>query len=421
MKVDRFWTKEEILEVSITLEEYHRVFTTFWTMASIEWTGEESPIQTAAVRFPEFGKPSLMVNFKFWESLNAVNRIFVIAHECLHVMLDHGIRNAKHVPGATPRLINIAQDITINEIIRDMFDVDREYIQNWEKFCWIDTCFDDWKNVLRHQNFYYYLDLLIKQNKELNVQTLDSHDIQNGCGSGGHAEDILDDIAGRLAQELSWEELQKMISAAEKARGRGVGDSPFSVVLKAMEPSELNFTELTKKLERTAKGGKGEKVSSTFARKDRRFNTLGPQFILPGKLSQPKPDKKLLIATFFDVSGSCMGHFEKFMKISAAFESKPDVFELHQHIFDTKVTPVKTGHKIQIGGGTHFSIIEARCRELAVEKKRYPDCVVVITDGYGNDVHPTFPKRWIWLLTPDGSPSFVSSESQWCRIDKVVF
>lgn len=415
---DLHWTRDELIEVSLMLEEFHKVFQVFWTLASVEWASSNSSIRTAAIIFPPNGKPRMSISHAFWSSLEDDGKLFVIAHECLHVLLDHGLRNARHVPGATPRLINIAQDITINEIIRDMFQFNRDRLAGWEKYCWIDTCFKDWQNIERHQNFLYYLNKLIEQGEDLDMSLLDDH--EHGDGEG-YAEGDPDPAAQTLAQELSWDELQKLIQATEKSSGRGVGTSPFSVVLEAMEPSKLNFAELVAKLKRTAKGGRQEKYKSSFARESRRHNTLGRDYILPGTIAHAKPKQKLLIATFFDVSGSCMAYFTEFMRVAAAFEAEPDLFELRQHIFDTTVTEVETGHKISIGGGTSFDIIERRCQELEKEVGRYPDCVVVITDGHGNRVSPKHAGRWVWLLTPDGSRSYIPSTSQWCPIKKVVF
>lgn len=422
-EVDLMWTRQEKLDVALMIEELHKVFSTFWELSSIEWSSLKSDINTAAIIFPPRGTPRMVINRKFWDALDDDGKLFVVAHECLHVILDHGIRDARHVPGATPRLVNIAQDITINEIIRDMFDYDRNRLIGWQKYCWIDTCFKDWQSVERHMSFTYYLTKLIEQGEDPNTITFDDHQSegQGGGDSGYGDEDAIDNMAGKLAQDLSWDELQKMIASTEKSWGAGVDGSPFTVVLEALEPSHLDFKALVAKLKRTAKGGQDEKAISTFARQDRRYGTLGSHYILPGKLHQPKPKKKLLIATFFDVSGSCMGYFNEFMRVAGAFEAEPELFELRQHIFDTRVTEVQTGHKISVGGGTYFNIIEHRCQELEKEVGRYPDCVVVITDGEGNRVSPKHPGRWIWLLTPNGKRSYISSESQWCPIKKVVF
>src|ERR1035437_9214279 len=119
----RSLTNEEYLEILTSIEDYHKVFFTFLEMASIKLTDE---IKTACVRLPKNGKPELSINEDFWKGLSLRERLFVVCHECLHVLLDHGVRNGMDVPGATHDLVNIAQDITINEMIVDLFNYDRE-------------------------------------------------------------------------------------------------------------------------------------------------------------------------------------------------------------------------------------------------------------------------------------------------------
>ena len=36
----------------------------------------------------------MLINPKFWDSLNYYNKAFVIAHECLHIILNHGKKEA---------------------------------------------------------------------------------------------------------------------------------------------------------------------------------------------------------------------------------------------------------------------------------------------------------------------------------------
>jgi hypothetical protein len=53
----------------------------------------------------------------------------------------------------------------------------------------------------------------------------------------------------------------------------------------------------------------------------------------------------------------------------------------------------------KIGGGTRFDAIEESA--LSKGKDAYPDLVLVFTDGDSTLRPPTFPDRWVWILTKD--------------------
>lgn len=418
LKEGRLLTREEVEEIARSIEELHAVFQVFWGLASIEYLPNRHKLRTAAVCFPRGGKPRMALNYGFWNSLDDDGKLFVIAHECLHVLLDHGLRNAKSVEGATPKLVNIAQDIAINEMIRSLFHFNRDRIQGWQKYCWIDTCFDDWQNIERDQSFVYYLKKLIEQGKDIDPEILGAHEEE--LADFGASDDN-DEVptAERLAQDLTAAELEALIKASEKSEGRGNELSPYNAIIEARQPAKLDIKDLVEKMKRSASGGHNVKIIDTFAREDRRFGNLGRDFILPGKRQEPKPKKKLLTATFFDVSGSCMSYFNKFLAISQAFADEPEYFDLRQHLFDTKVTEFQLGDKLGVGGGTRFDIIEIRCQELAEEYGRYPDLVVVVTDGDGNSVRPEHPGKWLWILTKQ-KLSYVPNESRWVMQNRVI-
>lgn len=402
-------------EISLNLEQFHRVFDVFWTLSSIFWVPAKSNIKTAAVCFPPGGRSHMMINPKFWNGLNEDEQLFIIIHECLHVMLDHGIRNAKNIPGATHRLINIAQDITINEMIVDLFGFARGLMREWRKYCWIETCFEDPSKIERNQVFEYYLKKLIENPPPEGMETIDEH----GDGFGGFDDGGPDPMAQELGQYLSWDELQALIKSMGKEHGRGIGLSPFQVVLEQREPEKLDFNTIVKKLKRS-KAAKDGRMVETWQRQERR---VGGQttMILPGH-DEGKPHKtKLITLLFFDVSGSCMAYLEHFNKCRLAFEKEERLFDIRCYKYDTSVKEVKPGEKIGVGGGTSYDIIETECLKVEAETGRYPDCVVNLTDGAGNAVNPKHPNRWVWLLTPGAVRTYIHERAAAWPLDKVTF
>lgn len=394
-------------------------------MASIEFTDS---IPTAAIRFDTKGggKPMLLLNEEFWNKHNHREKLFIICHECLHVLLDHGTRDGMDVPGATHELVNKAQDITINHMIVDLFNYDRDDFREWKKYCWIETCFTNHQVIRRNENFYYYLEKLIedpKSKEEGGAQTLDQH------GDPGSQTEVEKkarrEIAEDIAKELDPKQIEDVIkalpedSAGQAGSFRGALEAIFEAKTKKLK---LNFTLLIKKLKRTRLRFV-EKDQETFVRENRRFDDISRKGLnLPGEHVVQGPIKdRLLTALFMDVSGSCMTYFPLFQQIHKAFAEERDTFDLRSFVFDTTVQEITPGMPLRIGGGTAFDIIEKKVLELQAEYKRYPDCVIVVTDGEGYNVKPKAPTRWIWLLTPPASKQYIPLGSRWWLVSQVEF
>ena len=423
---------EEKRQISLDLEQYHRVFDVFWTLSEIFWIPANHQIKTAAVAFPKGVPAMMMLNVAFWDSLNEDERLFVVLHECLHVMLNHGMRNAGHVEGATPRLINIAQDITINEMIVEMFNFPRGLLRGWERFCWIETCFDNPAQIEQHQVFEYYLHKLIENPPPDDVVTFDDHEGLGDGGMGGLggsagfdlSDPDPDKFAQHLAQELSWDELEKMIKSFgdEEGMSRGIALSPFKTVLEQRTPPKVNFNQLVRNLIRS-KLSRDAREQDSFAREDRRLSSLGSSMSLPGRMPIKPDGKKLITAMFFDVSGSCLPHIQRFFDCVGAFEKEEKMFDTRTFAFDTRVKELKRGKapEAEVGGGTAFDIIEEKCREIELEDGQYPDFVVVLTDGAGSKVNPKHPGRWCWLLTKGATRMYVHPLAKAYPLASVVF
>lgn len=423
-------TDDEMLEIAASLEDYHKVFYIFWELSSVTF---DDTVPTACVSFPKRGKPEMKLGEKFWLGLNLRERLFVICHECLHVLLDHGIRNGMDVPGATPELVNKAQDITINEMIVSLFGYNRTDLRGWEKYCWIDTCFKDPSKIKHNETFIYYLKKLIEDppkggDSGNGPKTLDEHD-NKGDGTPTDPEenenDNKDGFAATLAEDLTVDEIEEIMKAVPASSGGTMRGTLEAIIEKKIKKMKIKFANLIRKLKKSSMK-EIERDMDSFTQEDRRFGDLLrrlPDVSLPGKavVARPSPDR-LLTAVFMDISGSCMSYFEIFKKVFAAFDEERDIFDTRLFIFDTSVVEVHPGQTISVGGGTYFNILEQKCLELEVEVGRYPDCVVVITDGWGNAVSPKAASKWIWLLTPtDWTATLIPINSRKFFINQITF
>ncbi len=429
----RPFTDEEMLTVAASLEDYHKVFFTFWEMSSVRFSDR---IPTACVQFMPTGKPEMLISETFWDSLNLRERLFVICHECLHVILNHGVRNGSEVPGATHALVNTAQDITINEMIVDLFGFNRDDLREWKKYCWIDTCFDDPTVIKRNETFIYYLEMLVKNPKKDPSTMPSTVDVHPTPGTGDKPAggdrvdlpnldpDLLEDLLGQLADDLTQEEIEKMIKASPDMRAGLAGGNLRFELDEKRAVKKMKFSSILKKLKRTRI--KPVLVENdSFSREDRRYGSLGRHVSLPGKHEGWKPSRdKLLTLLFMDTSGSCTHMWPTFIDIGKMFMAEEDVFDLRSFIFGTSVVEILPGVKT-VGGaglGTNFGIIEEKVQECKAEYGKYPDCVVVVTDGDGTPVHPEAATRWVWLLTEGWNVrTYVPFASRSWTIDQVTF
>lgn len=427
-------TRDELLEIASSLEDYHSIFYQFWSMSSVYFTDE---IPTAAVSFAN-SRPDMLINPDFWESLNKRERLFVVGHECLHVILDHGSRNGRDkFPNATHAQINVAQDIPINEMIVH-FGFDRSDLREWKKYCWIETCFPDRHPIIkRNETFLYYLEELLKNKTEELPEVFDVHMSGSGSGVGGEEgtggtckaqpeseeeKKNREAVADELIGELSDDELQDLLEALGDFAGSFSGS--ISARLENIKKTKkVDFRHIIRRIKKTSIKEK-ESPKETFATEDRRFNDIVTNHgvILPGTADYPKPFKdRLLTAIFMDVSYSCISYVKTFNEIIMSFNHEKKVFDARLFIFDTRVTEVQPGDRITVGGGTAFDIIERKCLALESEVGRYPDCVVIVSDGEGNEVSPKAPTKWIWLLTDHSTKRFIHPQSKAFMIKDVTF
>lgn len=442
--------EKELLKIAAALEDYHKIFYTFWEMSDVLY---DDSLPTAAVEFLKGErKPRLLINEEFWKKLNHRERLFVACHECLHVILDHGQRNGREVKGSTPHLVNVAQDITINEMIVDVFGYERKDFRKWKDLCWIDTCFDDPTIVKRNQKFTYYLEMLIKHGKKDLPKVFDRHqpsqsdekksgsqpsDPKPSPGDPKSADpaptgeeesqeqrDARQSAAEKLAADLSPEEIHDIMEAGEL--GGDLAAAINAVLGDKKERARVRFAKMVARLKRTRMKLK-ESEFETFSRDDRRFDDVVRSYgaVLPGKGEAFRPAKDRILAyVYMDVSMSCVAYLPIFEKIWAAFDAEKDIFECETYIFDTKVTPHKPGDDARVGGGTWFNIIEESVLGRKAETGRYPDAVFVITDGDcapSTAVDPLVPERWVWLLIDRAELKYIPKGSRWYWIKDVVF
>lgn len=390
-------SSSEFEEIAFKLETHHSIFYKLWEMGEMVF---DEDIPTAAVKFDRAGNyVSFHFNPEFWESKTSYERLFIICHECLHVWLNHGLRtkNAKY-----PQMVNTALDVVINHMLVENFGFQRHKISDNKELCWIDTVYDEGDgDIESEETFEYYYNKLIESpnTKFIDLKLVDSHD---------HLEEVdFDKIVDNLGEDLSEQEKKDIAKTIDKHREKsssfGRGDRAMAEWETMTVPNTIKkkraWFELIKRW--ATHKGQTDADADQWVRKNRRLAFLesntGSQLMLPSENEDcAYDDDKVEMWLYLDVSGSCYNLRNDFF--CASLTIPQDRIKMRTFCFDTKITEVNLKDRQLIsGGGTSFSVIEQHIQKELKSGKKHP-VIFVFTDGYGDSVHITEPKKWHWFI-----------------------
>lgn len=414
-------SNEEWFEISRALEIHHAVFYKVWQMGRPVFNEE---IDTAAVQFDENGEFIWFhFNPQFWKRLDFYNKLFVICHEALHIVLNHGIRTKD--AGINRKATNVALDVVVNHSLLRSFGFDRTRIEGWQDYCWVDTVFKDKKPQPPDDEMYeYYYNLFDKVyglggpgDGEGEPMTVDDHDMM-GEGSGDWGK-VIDQLNEGLSEEEK-ETLKQMVnkhfqkpkqSPKNTKAGTGTGGQ-WVFVNTGKVKKKRKWETVIKKWSRKYLRDKDKDIEQ-WARLNRRLVLLPRNMFLPSDMEVEDEDKektRIKVYFFLDTSGSCWGLKDRFFE---AAESLPeDRFDVRLFCFDTQIQETSlASKKVYGGGGTSFHIMEDWIqKELNQENGTYPEAVFVITDGYGDNIKPQKPDKWYWFITEGGTRSYIDRD-----------
>lgn len=400
-------SKEEWAELCSALLDHHSLFYKIGEMGRPCLTDS---IPTACVTFDKNGNfINFLFNPEFWSNSSFYEKIFVLCHECLHLILRHGHRFKDSKDNLTA---NYAMDIVVNHSLVNRFGFIRENIKGWEELCWVDTIFKNKKinnlDIPQDETAEYYLNLIKRvysSDKNFMQKLVDSHEF-------GEVDDK--ELFAKLNEELSQEEKESIKKFYGKHSDKTTAGSQSGNILHFSPNSKIT---VKKKWESVVKKWSQSRIISTdkdndqWARKHRRFMFLETGFFLPSEFEVEDFDLekgKLKVLFFLDASGSCWHLKDRFF---AAAESLPKKhFDVDLFSFDTQVfTTDFKQRKIKGGGGTSFSIIENYIQNNY--KDKYPEGVWIMTDGYGDTVNPAHPENWFWFLSQHSTSQHIPKNS----------
>lgn len=396
--------------LAIRLQYHSELFRTFWDWADINFTDD---IPTACVEFDSaLGTPiQISINNTFWSTLDAESQAFVVAHELMHILLNHG---ARYKPDKYDlRKVNIAEDIVIDHMLEDYLSFNRQilhpFLQN--DICWIDTVFPNRTDILKDQTVQYYYDKLPE-----NYAGVSEFDMHKFADNSQDIQDFLDYTSIQDMAEVD-EVFSNIISQAA-----GTGKSGAITLQKKHVKPKKKWESVVKEWEAMSLKFTFNKVDR-WDRTSRRFSDIlskTPEIKLPTtvEMSDDFIEKNRINVFFFlDVSGSCLSYKDRFY--TAAKSLDPKRFNLRLFSFDTSVKELNLHDwKVYGGGGTRFDIIENKIQQIIKDEglKKYP-FVWNLSDGYGTDVRPEKPERWSWFMTKGFSQRYVHPKSKVYKLE----
>jgi hypothetical protein len=422
---------DEFLELSRELQKHHSIFHKFWKMGNPVYS---SKIERAAVEFDKIGDcVNFYINKKFWDTLDSEKKQFVIAHECLHVLLYHGIRSSLLKDQQSRQLANIAMDLVVNHTLEDNFGFNRANIDPKNEYCWVDTVFENQK-IPSGKSFEYYFHLLQKNPPPMGgsggKNKQEGQGDQKQPGGGGKQKGEQGDQQGQGGSQLVddheflesfndknfEEQMQEAIDNFDasdrmaeivdehnqdlKEAGKQAGLNPGSMMKVAKTPPRIFKKKWETVIKNWTKKFAFDKEEEQWVRKNRRMAAMAPSGLMLPTDAEIEHEEKHKIGVWFfqDTSGSCAHLADRFFAAAATLD--PDRFDVVMHCFDTRVYETDLKSKKLYGfGGTSFTCIEQYIQAKVKQGKRYPSAVFIITDGYGDNVNPEHPTKWYWFLS----------------------
>jgi predicted metal-dependent peptidase len=313
-------------------------------------------LPTAATDFRNF-----YFNREFFEKMTPRQVEFVVAHEILHCVFDHMMRNE----GRDKQIWNIAADYCVNGILkRDRIGDDPPV-----KFFY-DRKYDNWSAEQVYDEIFNKYDE--EQLSQLG-QLLDQHLDPEGNGKDGQAPQYSKDELKKIRDEIK----EAMIQSANAA---GAGNVPGEIarMIKEMTEPKMDWREMLRMQIQSL-----VKNDFSFSRPNRKGQMTGA--ILPGS----NFDTSIDVCVALDMSGSISDEMgaDFLGEVKGIMQEFKD-FNIKIWCFDTKVYNEQDydsyngdeidEYEIMGGGGTEFDCNWDYMKEHDIRPKKF----IMFTDGY---------------------------------------
>ena len=411
----------EIKKLAEELEPYSGIYKAFWNQ--IDTIVETYSIPTAAIEFSNVGDPVCMhINPDYWNTLNTEHKKFILMHECLHVVFIHGIRGmAEYYSTISPTLINIATDITINHYIRDTLKFDVSSF-DYSKYIWIENTKFTIGHVEKNRDFQYYLSILQKSGNPSSGSTVDIHKDITGKNTSTSTDysigQIVKDAINSAGKESTICLPGQLGESTSRQYGIEPGNQAVDIFVKAVTSKIWNSLMIKNRTRQRRSSREDIDFTTSWIKENRRSSCLEHSLMLPREVDDLVEVSPVRFAMYIDVSGSCSMYVEPFTKLVKSVPAHK--FDFSCYGFDTKVYDID--HRAKVvripgGGGTNIGAVISHANQLP----RFPDVIVVITDGEGSlNPTPKHPERYKWMLTSNHTTHYIKSNSAFKNFKPVI-
>ncbi|MFA7407697.1 MAG: VWA domain-containing protein [Anaerolineaceae bacterium] len=384
-------------------------------------------IPTAAVIFAEEGSDKnihFLFNPDFWNSLTKVEKTFVFIHEVLHVLLRHGSRGTEFMQSLeeaqrNQKLLNVAMDIVINEIILEQYLPDyplslMPVLQNIA--CTVNTVFKEKAAAIERGKafFYYYMKLL--EDPELSQSLGGSMDEHIFLEVDAETMEAIEKAVSAIQEAISGaspgDAGDDQIEDGGSTPGKGFNDQDTSPETQKKVVRETPKEKLDHYLNVTLAskfGGKQPrpKITANWYTMNRRsyLPLMGTGMNLPVYQEEIKKVGKHHLVIYCDVSGSVDRYSNIFMNLIMGLPDSKyevDVFAWANYV---KAVDMKGDTPIYTSPGYGTNILQVLSHYKNNYKKDEADAVIVLTDGEYTNItrkEEAEYQKWVFFMTAGG-------------------
>ena len=401
-------------------------------------------ISTASLTVTERGKPIFDFNRAFFDGLGHIALVFVILHETLHYVFCHHMRCHDRLPA----LWNVACDLVVNAFLLQEVGFAQITSRNFREFLESAITFANLPIVptsgrlikLTAEEVY---DLLVKNLRSIfgkvsNLKACDEHTWSGSAADSGSKQYRLDEDLESIQERASDsqdrdehivplesnaddmpEQDEAIDELAERAQQVFRDWMPAwpntpSGELRAIGETDESFSiDWEFILSRRIASSIRLVLEERWAPPNRKIAWLYPEVLLPADHEVEQYQASVLMA--IDASGSISRPvLDRLLGVARSIPA--DRVQLTTISFDTRVYSVDIGESVPAirgGGGTSFMAVETFATQ---QMSRYPDLIVVLTDGHPPRPAVQHPDRWFWLITDYGITCHMEGVGRYCKI-----
>lgn len=334
---------------------------------------DDDPIKKALIPTAATDGKKIYYNVDFFKELNKGNIVFVVAHEILHVILDHIFRMKKR----NPNVWNAAVDYIVNYIlVKNKIGIIPSNVLYSEKYTDEYSAEELYEILYKEKEKY--------ENYVFDIHLSNDENAENGQNNDNKNKKVVS-VSEILGRKLTEEEIEKIRSEIQATlldvcyTQNTAGNLPLGIerIIKKLIEPKINWREAIKNFVYSS-------VNFDFDFRKPNHQSWVQNIILPSLNYGMKIDAHVFIDASGSISDVMLCDFLSEIKnIMNSF----DLFSLTIASFDTKVYNVKTftneneseinNYKVLGGGGTDFNCIFNYLKENNIQ----PKVLIVFTDG----------------------------------------